>query len=597
MSRLTAGPCCFCEDILAIKKQGHEEALQPSSEQPDYQRSKPSEKLYELIPIKEHGIRVFELMPGSPQTSLAGRLFSATLVDTGGARLDNSGHQTEYVAVSYHWGDDRAARYRVECNSIAHAVTLEAYRALHRIRGASERIYIWIDSLCINQADDEEKNKQVAMMCRIYHGAKQLSAYLGESGILPSDPSNDSQDAAMFLLALLSDYRAGRSYLLVDSCSTTDSRAEDRIDNIKYGARLCMPHATFLERGLRELVAIQWFKRMWIKQEVWASASIVVHYGALKMTWSALKAWGELYHSTLENLVPPANQPRVKDLADQLKRLLYPLDQGSSEDHLRAREPEIPNPFLDPEIDMDFIHVHNKASVSHAACSDQKDNIYALLTMSTLGTARSFQPSESAFDVEYKESTVSTFTRLAEYIIRRDGSIFLLLLNDAFPRPFGAGVVEGLQLPSWVPDWRFDLGIAPRPKGKENELLRSSRVRVSPTVRIQNGVLYVSGYCIGTVATDLKLNFCAGFPLEAWIKTFDTIGGRANEVTPWKAQDRIFILEGTRWPVVLRPQKGESLAYEHIGPVFLHGVLCAYGFSNDVEDYLSRKEMSHLSLI
>jgi hypothetical protein len=597
MSRLTAGPCCFCEDTRTIRNQRRKEDSQPSSERLDYQGSEPCEDLYNLIPIKDHGIRIFELMPGSPQTPLAGQLFSATLVDTGGVRLDNTGDEREYIAISYHWGDEKAERYRIECNSTTHAVTLEAFRALHRIRHVSERTYVWIDSLCINQANNGEKNKQVAMMCDIYRGAKRLAAYLGESATLSTGSSNDSQDAAQFLLALLSDYRAGRSYLLVDSCSTTDCRAEARIDNMKYGAEMCMPHAGFLEGGLHQLVEIQWFERMWIKQEIWASASIVVHYGSLKMTWSALKAWGELYHSTLENVVPPAYQARITELANKLKRFLSPLDQASSEDYLCARERDLPNPFLDPENNLDFIHVHNKASVGRAACSDQKDRIYALLAMSTLGTARSSQPSESAFHVEWEESTVSTFIRLAEYIIRRDGSVFLLLLNEAFPRPLGAGVVEGVQLPSWVPDWRFDVGIAPRPKGKENEFLRSSRVRVSPSVRTQNRVLYVSGYCIGTVAVDLEPDFYADFRLQAWIKTFDTIGGRANEVIPWKAKDRIFILEGTRWPVVLRPQEGGSFVYEHIGPMFLNGVLGAYGSSIDVEDYLAREEMSHLSIV
>jgi hypothetical protein len=127
--------------------------------------------------------------------------------------------------------------------------------------------------------------------------------------------------------------------------------------------------------------------------------------------------------------------------------------------------------------------------------------------------------------------------------------------------------------------------------------LRSSRVQVSTSVRIQNGVLYVSGYCIGAVAVDLKPDFYADFPLQAWIKTFDTIGGRAKEVIPWKVKDRIFILEGTRWPVVLRPREGGSSVYEHFGQMFLDGVLCAYGSSIDVEDYLGRKEMSHLSII
>jgi hypothetical protein len=114
MSRLTAGPCCFCEDTRTIRNQRRKEDSQPSSESLDYQGSEPCEDLYNLIQIKDHGIRIFELMPGSSHTPLAGQLFSATLVDTGGVRLDNTGDLREYITVSYHWGDDKAERYRIE---------------------------------------------------------------------------------------------------------------------------------------------------------------------------------------------------------------------------------------------------------------------------------------------------------------------------------------------------------------------------------------------------------------------------------------------------------------------------------------------------
>jgi hypothetical protein len=156
------------------------------------------------------------------------------------------------------------------------------------------------------------------------------------------------------------------------------------------------------------------FKRTWIKQEVWASASIEVLYRGLKITWSALKAWTELYHSTLERVVPPADRPKITDLAKQLKRLLSPLDQGSSEEHHRARERDIPNPFLDPEDILDFIRVHNKADVRRAGCSDQRDRICALLTMSTLGAAQISQPSNTSFRINCAEHPASNIRTVGQ---------------------------------------------------------------------------------------------------------------------------------------------------------------------------------------
>lgn len=84
----------------------------------------------------------------------------------------------------------------------------------------------------------------------------------------------------------------------------------------------------------------------------------------------------------------------------------------------------------------------------------------------------SSQPSETAFHVNDVERPASTSTRLAEYIIRRDDSIFLVLLDEAFLRPLGAGNVEGTELPSWAPDWRLDVGIDGHNPGHElNQLI------------------------------------------------------------------------------------------------------------------------------
>jgi hypothetical protein len=110
-------------------------------------------------------------------------------------------------------------------------------------------------------------------------------------------------------------------------------------------------------------------------------------------------------------------------------------------------------------------------------------------------------------------------------------------------------------------------------------------------------VLSVIGYFVGTVASDLELSFHADFPLQAWVNTLDAIGWRAEEDIFWKAQDKSFIFEGTRWPVILRPQKEGSFIYKHIGPIYLRGALCAYGHSDDVEDYLSARTTSRISLI
>ncbi|KAK7187683.1 heterokaryon incompatibility protein [Paraphaeosphaeria sporulosa] len=51
---------------------------------------------------------------------------------------------------------------------------------------------MWIDAICINQTDDEEKSKQVAMMGDVFSLASCVTAWL--------EPEEDRSNAAIRLL-------------------------------------------------------------------------------------------------------------------------------------------------------------------------------------------------------------------------------------------------------------------------------------------------------------------------------------------------------------------------------------------------------------
>lgn len=99
-----------------------------------------------------------------------------------------------YMALSYTWGcplndptyfdifsqdqtwilddTDNAKRIRVGFN---------LYKGLQRISRLNGNIkYIWIDALCINQADLVERGKQVSLMGEIYSKAEQVVVWLGD---------------------------------------------------------------------------------------------------------------------------------------------------------------------------------------------------------------------------------------------------------------------------------------------------------------------------------------------------------------------------------------------------------------------------------
>lgn len=76
----------------------------------------------------------------------------------------------QYDALSYTWGDSTPVN-EIEVNGAAVAVKRNLFDALVHLRLPANERYVWIDALCVNQDDNEEKAKQVEMMFSIYQNA------------------------------------------------------------------------------------------------------------------------------------------------------------------------------------------------------------------------------------------------------------------------------------------------------------------------------------------------------------------------------------------------------------------------------------------
>ncbi|EUC46971.1 hypothetical protein COCMIDRAFT_45858, partial [Bipolaris oryzae ATCC 44560] len=130
-------------------------------------------------------IRLLELLPktqwpNNPQPAC--RIFHASL-----------DQHPSYRALSYVWGDKSDTRH-ILVNGRTFEVTRNLFEALNSIV-ESESFVIWIDAICINQADDEEKGWQVALMGDIYRQTSEVIAWLG--------PSAHNSDAVLEHLDIL----------------------------------------------------------------------------------------------------------------------------------------------------------------------------------------------------------------------------------------------------------------------------------------------------------------------------------------------------------------------------------------------------------
>ena len=105
-------------------------------------------------------------------------------------------HRPHYEALSYVWGDStRAHSIRVDDRFMP--VTDNLYAALRRLRLRDKDLTLWVDALCINQSNLNEKMHQVSRMAEIYKQASQVIIWLDEGW--------DGSDLAMEFLRVIGD--------------------------------------------------------------------------------------------------------------------------------------------------------------------------------------------------------------------------------------------------------------------------------------------------------------------------------------------------------------------------------------------------------
>lgn len=113
-------------------------------------------------------IRLLDILPGVRRNAIRVSLRVAALT---------SGLQ--YEALSYCWGESHEHRSIIVQEKYRMAVTDNLYNALLHMRRRYRRCTIWIDQLCINQADIDERSSQVARMGSIYSTASRVNVWLG----------------------------------------------------------------------------------------------------------------------------------------------------------------------------------------------------------------------------------------------------------------------------------------------------------------------------------------------------------------------------------------------------------------------------------
>ncbi|CAO2655011.1 Nn.00g117440.m01.CDS01 [Neocucurbitaria sp. VM-36] len=126
--------------------------------------------MYKPLDDSKRQIRLLHLLPGDDDTELSCTFSLVSLDD-----------DPEYEAVSYVWGNSEDRRsINVEVVEEPVPITRNLYSVLHSIRLRDHERTLWVDALCINQQDLEERGSQVSIMAAIFRQASRVLAYLGD---------------------------------------------------------------------------------------------------------------------------------------------------------------------------------------------------------------------------------------------------------------------------------------------------------------------------------------------------------------------------------------------------------------------------------
>ena len=383
-------------------------------------------------------------------------------------------YEPVYEALSYTWGTVKSQR---TANVIGEDGRVTQMRigpnldcALRYLRNSQHTRPLWVDAVCINQKDIDERDAQVKRMGNIYSLAHRVVVWLGEQ-------SDDSKHALETL-----QHFANQIELGVDN-SWGDAPGAEHPK--WYSSSHPLPYNERTWSAITKLFARDWFTRVWVLQEVHLAKNAIVQVGEDTVPWLVIR-------KCILTL------GRKVDVPKELIALVF-LHRNS----------------VGARLTLSFSNLMYWASHHH--CLDPRDKLYGLLSLVPPGTSAKIQP-------RYSDSPLRVF--VDAFLAHLDSTKRLEMLRYC---RYEQKVPHG---PSWIPNWTIDLNKAgSRPT--RNILGQPAGLSAAHTCFIAPGTLEVTGVrlaCVNAVAKIASGNASEAFQtIRQWqndhVKEVTYVGG------------------------------------------------------------------------
>ena len=339
----------------------------------------------------------------------------------------------DYIALSYVWGTDGPKKH-ILVNGAPFGVSKNLYNALLMLRDSERvqrrRLKVWVDAICINQENLEERGREVKKMAKIYSTAWSVVAWLGQ-------PPAHFNEPFQIIKAALAEVRyedmAAQRYPYVDQIARNNPTDIDPASF--YNALLC-------------LFQVPYWNRLWIIQETLLAPALIFTYGNHVMTVLQLLkyqyAWQKYHTRPLNSRLSPDILEIMASVQPATTRLMSANTRGMH--HAMSQ--------------LDVVRLTRMAKAT-----DLRDKVYGILALLPLKVSNEIEP-----DYRKDVTAAAVYTSLSEAYIKAEGSLNLIARTKTL-----GNITE--DLPSWIIDFRGPprpLGEAGPVKHEEARIFRTS---------------------------------------------------------------------------------------------------------------------------
>ena len=364
----------------------------------------------------------------------------------------------KYEALSYVWGVP-STPISILLDEHPFGVTQNLGLALRFLRLPTDDRTLWVDAICVDQDDLDERSAQVQLMKSIYQDAHQVVSWLG-----------DEDENAAYADWLISQ--------AIDQGFSTEWLITQFVENASM--RKALFHMSLL---LSEEMQSYW-GRLWITQEIAFAQDGILQCGDTIIPYWALQRF---------MLSLPSNIFRQ----DKLRQEVLSQDgtQGLnilSEIFRTIIWNEVSTKFV-PGMPLLELLQKNRWKLA----SDPRDKVFGLLGLSDLSSS-----THPGLKIDYNRTVRDVYIGVFQAIVDITSKLDILCFSIPVAIQWNPEAILGTSqtvLPSWVPDWNTYVSSF---ESCMYNTLGSSAAGDTPAsveFRSDKGILCAAGICIGMV--------------------------------------------------------------------------------------------------